>query len=153
MRAWQAMGVQERRMFVFLALFFCMALSDLLLPMLRKPPLPAAYRVEASAEPPGWRVQRLPPARHGVTAAVPGTLAAQGQVPGQVSYLFNQPMNINVANELELSMLPGIGWKLASRIVKDRAANGCYAEVADLDRVSGIGPGIVGRIAPFVTCR
>lgn len=49
-------------------------------------------------------------------------------------------IDINRAAAPELELLPRIGPALAARIVQDRAANGPFASVDDLDRVKGIGP-------------
>jgi len=48
-------------------------------------------------------------------------------------------VNINSATAAELEALPGIGPSKAEAIVKDRDANGPFATVEDLSRVSGIG--------------
>lgn len=49
------------------------------------------------------------------------------------------PVNINTAAEEELVTLNGIGPVLAGRIIEDRAKNGPYKTVEELQRVSGIG--------------
>jgi competence protein ComEA len=43
-------------------------------------------------------------------------------------------------SEEDWQALPGIGPKLAHRIVEDRQKNGDFASLEDLERVSGIGP-------------
>lgn len=48
-------------------------------------------------------------------------------------------VNINTAGVEELDGLPGIGPSTAQAIVEDRQANGPFASVEDLMRVSGIG--------------
>ena len=55
---------------------------------------------------------------------------------------------INDADWPELMLLPGIGETLARRIVADRDANGPFASVDDLQRVSGIGPVKVANMRP-----
>ena len=62
-----------------------------------------------------------------VQAGDAGTAAAAGKV------------NINTASAAELDALPGIGPSTAGKIVADREANGPFATVEDLKRVSGIG--------------
>lgn len=49
------------------------------------------------------------------------------------------PVNINTAGADELDALPGIGPATAQAIIEDREANGPFATVEDLMRVSGIG--------------
>ena len=56
------------------------------------------------------------------------------------------PININRATAGELDALPGIGPVLASRIIDYRKANGPFASVDDLQKVSGIG---VSKFAQF----
>lgn len=57
------------------------------------------------------------------------------------------PVDINRADAAELTRLPGVGPKLAERIVLDRAAHGRYRTPADLDRVKGVGPSLLQKIA------
>lgn len=61
------------------------------------------------------------------------------------------PVDINTADEETLRQLPGIGPALAERIVADRIANGPFASVDDLTRVSGIGEKTVEELRPYVT--
>lgn len=53
------------------------------------------------------------------------------------------PIDVNVASEVELQRLPGIGPARAAAIVADREAHGAFPDVAALDRVRGIGPATV----------
>lgn len=48
-------------------------------------------------------------------------------------------VNINKAGVEELDALPGVGQSTAQAIVDDRDANGAFASIEDLMRVSGIG--------------
>lgn len=48
-------------------------------------------------------------------------------------------VRINSATEAELQSLPGVGEATAAKIVADRKANGPFASLEDLMRVSGIG--------------
>lgn len=48
-------------------------------------------------------------------------------------------VNINKASVEELDALPGVGQSTAQAIVDDRDANGAFASIEDLMRVSGIG--------------
>ncbi len=61
------------------------------------------------------------------------------------------PVNVNAADAGALEALPGIGPVLAERIVADRAANGPFVAIDDLERVSGIGPSLVARLAGLAT--
>jgi competence protein ComEA len=63
----------------------------------------------------------------------------------------SRKVNLNRADASELDALPGIGPVLAERIVADREANGPFASVDDLARVSGVGASVVEQIAPLAT--
>ncbi|MCG7598914.1 ComEA family DNA-binding protein [Halomonas sp. McH1-25] len=52
-------------------------------------------------------------------------------------------VNINTADAETLAQLPGIGAAKAQAIVEDRTANGPFASVDELDRVSGVGAATV----------
>ncbi len=62
------------------------------------------------------------------------------------------PIDINQADGQELQKLPGIGPKLAQRILDERAKSP-FQSVEDLRRVSGIGPKILERLRPYVKVR
>lgn len=57
------------------------------------------------------------------------------------------PVDLNSASAEELDELPGIGPVIAERIVADREANGPFASLEDLARVSGVGDSIVTGLA------
>ncbi len=58
-----------------------------------------------------------------------------------------RPLDLNVASEVELAGLPGVGPALASRIVGERP----FAEVEELRRVRGLRRTTLERIRPLVT--
>ncbi|MFT5423608.1 MAG: competence protein ComEA [Phycisphaerales bacterium] len=62
-----------------------------------------------------------------------------------------QLIGINSAGLAELQLLPGIGPVLAGRIVDDRAANGRFGSLNDLQRVKGIGLKTAAKLAPLIT--
>ncbi len=60
-------------------------------------------------------------------------------------------VDLDTAGPAELQLLPGVGPRLAGRIVRERAARGRFTSAADVDRrVPGVGPARVawwrGRI-------
>ena len=65
------------------------------------------------------------------------------------SLLPGETININVADVYDLQRLPGIGEARARDIVADREKNGPFQTVDDLDRVSGIGPGIIDGLREY----
>ena len=52
-------------------------------------------------------------------------------------------LRINQADAEALQRLPGVGPVLAQRIVQHREANGPFADLADLDKVEGVGPALL----------
>jgi competence protein ComEA len=59
-------------------------------------------------------------------------------------------VDINGASSDDLQRLPGIGPRLAARIVADRARRGPLTAVDQLTRVSGIGPAKLARLRALV---
>lgn len=60
-------------------------------------------------------------------------------------------MDLNEANAELLSDLPGIGARLAERIVTYRETVGAFTCIDDLEQVEGIGKATVERLRPYVT--
>ncbi|WP_062079042.1 ComEA family DNA-binding protein [Demequina globuliformis] len=61
------------------------------------------------------------------------------------------PISVNRASADQLEELPGIGPVIAARIVADREANGPFASLADLTRVSGVGDAMVAGLEQVAT--
>lgn len=62
----------------------------------------------------------------------------------------NQIININTATQAELETLPGVGEKLAQRIIEERKKQP-FTSLADLKRVSGIGDKKLEKMADKIT--
>lgn len=62
-------------------------------------------------------------------------------------------VNLNTATVADLDALPGIGPSTAQKIVDDRSANGPFATIDDLMRVSGIGVAKVESLRDLVTVK
>jgi len=60
-------------------------------------------------------------------------------------------VNINTATKEELTTLKGVGEKRAQEIINYRSKNGPFKTVDDLEKVPGIGPGIMKQIRSEVT--
>jgi competence protein ComEA len=59
-------------------------------------------------------------------------------------------VDINQAQWPEFANLPGVGQKLAQRIVQSREADGPFADIDDLRRVRGIGPRTLDSLRPYL---
>lgn len=77
---------------------------------------------------------------------------------GILSFLFLFPslayaalININTADATLLDTLPGIGPTYATRIVDYRTAHGPFAQVSDIQNVSGIGPSTYANLKDLIT--
>ncbi|MCY7276993.1 MAG: ComEA family DNA-binding protein, partial [Phormidesmis sp. CAN_BIN44] len=57
---------------------------------------------------------------------------------------------LNTATQAELEALPGVGPGLAKRIIAAREQKP-FASLADLDRVSGVGPKLLEKLRDRVT--
>ena len=60
-------------------------------------------------------------------------------------------VNINTATQTELETLQGIGPAKAKAIVDHRKKNGPFKSPNDLEKVNGIGPGIMKRLRKDIT--
>jgi competence protein ComEA len=60
-------------------------------------------------------------------------------------------VNINTATKEELTSLKGVGEKRAQDIIDYRTKNGNFKSVDDLEKVPGIGPGLMKQIRPQLT--
>jgi competence protein ComEA len=59
-------------------------------------------------------------------------------------------IDLDKASVAELTRLPKVGPRLAKIIEADRATHGPFGGLAGLDRVAGVGPGLLKTIAPHV---
>ena len=63
----------------------------------------------------------------------------------------NGKVNINSANVLQLSLLPGIGQTLAQRIIDYREDNGDFSAIEEIMYVSGIGESKFQQMRDYIT--
>jgi competence protein ComEA len=59
-----------------------------------------------------------------------------------------EKVDIETATVLELARLPKVGIRLAKAIIADREVHGSFGSLAGLDRVPGVGPGLLKVISP-----
>lgn len=78
--------------------------------------------------------------------------AKQEEAPAQeAAQIIEHPrVNLNTASQEELENLPGIGPKLAERIIAWREQNGAFLSVEQLMDVNGIAEGKIEDIKDFV---
>jgi len=60
-------------------------------------------------------------------------------------------VNINTATKEELTSIKGVGEKRAQDIIDYRTKNGPFKTVDDLEKVPGVGPGLMKRIRTQVS--
>lgn len=65
--------------------------------------------------------------------------------------VFSGKVSINSGTKAQFDSLPGIGPVLAQRIIDHRSKNGPFAQVSDIQNVSGIGAAIFAQIADRLT--
>jgi len=59
-------------------------------------------------------------------------------------------IDVNSAPAAHLQVLPGIGPRLAERIVAYREEHGPFTNLDDLQQIKFIGPSVISRIEPYV---
>jgi competence protein ComEA len=94
---------------------------------------------EEESEPPA---EPAPPPRKAAAPARPAVPAKTAKLTG--------PVDVNRATADELQKLPGIGPKLAQRILDERG-RARFKSVDDLRRVAGIGAKTLEHLRPYVT--
>lgn len=59
-------------------------------------------------------------------------------------------VRINQADVQEISSLPGVGPKIAARIIEYRNKNGPFSKLEDIQNVKGVGKKLIEKIRPFI---
>ncbi len=70
--------------------------------------------------------------------------------PPRLALFFNLPMPVNQADFKDLIMLPGIGPRMAERILNFRTTQGPISGPESLKQIRGIGPKLTDRLLPLV---
>ena len=79
-------------------------------------------------------------------------LNAQGKGPApHAAVTASTPINLNTATAAQLASIPGVGAKLAERIIDYRQKNGGFKRVEDLMNVSGVGEKSFLKMKPLIT--
>lgn len=102
------------------------------------------YLVTKPGEPPGG-VQLLTTLRAESPIAQRDSAMRQGRPLAR-----DEQVNVDLAPAGELARLPKVGPRLAKTIVADRQAHGPFGSLDGLDRVTGVGPGLLKTIGPHV---
>lgn len=79
--------------------------------------------------------------------------AGRDSIAGFVARMQDTPVrvvNINEANAQELNGLPGVGPKIAERMIAYRNQRGSFRTVEELQNVKGVGKKLFEKIRPFV---
>jgi competence ComEA-like helix-hairpin-helix protein len=99
-----------------------------------------------------WANSRLglPDKIRAAAIALSQTCTVPAAVPSNPASPASEWVNLNTATQQELEQLPGIGPTLAQRIVEARQQKP-FQSLADLDRVPGVGPKVLGQIGDRVT--
>jgi competence protein ComEA len=61
------------------------------------------------------------------------------------------PVNLNTATQAQIETLPGIGPKVAQRIIEYRQKNGPFKKIEDLMNVKGVGEKSFLKLKPYLT--
>ena len=69
---------------------------------------------------------------------------------GAARIALGRPIPVNTADVRSLTGVPGIGLRLALRLVQERQHGGPFRDPADLERVRGIGPALRARLTPLL---
>jgi len=71
--------------------------------------------------------------------------------PPYYALFFGFPLQINLADNQTLNMLPGIGPSLASRIMDFRSEHGIINDLQSLQGIQGIGPILIEKLRPLLS--
>jgi competence protein ComEA len=81
------------------------------------------------------------------------TLGAQGKAPTPPKETITAAaaVNLNTATAEQLATIPGVGPKMAERIIDYRQKNGGFKKIEDLMNVSGVGEKSFLKMKPLIT--
>ena len=79
------------------------------------------------------------------------SLHAQDAPAAKAAVSASAPVNLNTATVAQLEALPGVGQRVAERIVEYRTKNGGFKKLEDLMNVQGIGEKSFLKLKPMLT--
>lgn len=91
-----------------------------------------------------------PPGAFAIAGAAADPLAQRDSTRRPARLRPGERVDADKASAAELARVPGIGAGLAKRMVEERTRNGPFGGLAGVDRVRGVGPGLLSRIAPYL---
>ncbi|MBX3237290.1 MAG: helix-hairpin-helix domain-containing protein [Nitrospiraceae bacterium] len=114
--------------------------------------LPAAIPASPPAVAPGPEVKVKPDrgTEQAETVAKAKSVQEPAQTDAPVRLAESRRVDLNRASVTDLEGLPGIGPKLAQRVVEHRTSRGPFHSVEELQQVKGIGRKKFDRLRPFV---
>ncbi|MBW3534000.1 MAG: ComEA family DNA-binding protein [Gemmatimonadetes bacterium] len=101
----------------------------------------------------GWEARRPLPLFPVDSSGVLPRLVAEGEAARVDAAMRTRPLaegerlDPNVASEVELDRLPGVGPAVARALVESREREGPFRGAEDLERVRGVGPATVAKLA------
>ena len=79
-------------------------------------------------------------------------LSAQTKTPApKPAATATAPVNLNTATAEQLATIPGVGPRMAERIIDYRQKNGGFKKIEDLMNVSGVGEKSFLKMKPLIT--
>jgi competence protein ComEA len=86
-----------------------------------------------------------------LTVPVGATQESRKGPPAAEKATMASPINLNTATVAQLESLPGIGARIAERIVEYRQKNGSFKKVEELMNVQGVGEKSFLKLKPLIT--
>ena len=77
--------------------------------------------------------------------------ATTSKAAATVTATATAPVNLNTATVEQLATIPGVGPRMAERIIDYRQKNGGFKKVEDLMNVSGVGEKSFLKMKPLIT--
>ncbi len=80
----------------------------------------------------------------------PALTASTQSAPAEAQAVSKASINLNLATLEQLETLPGIGPKVAERIIEHRTKNGAFKRIEELMNVKGIGEKSFLKLKPLI---